>query len=98
MEKVLNSSEPNDDLRIEGRDEAMLMLATVYCKQRKFRAVDKMIRENDFRGKDKAIKLLLGIYCHCNMWEEAEKLVIHDFEGRDAALKALAEEFYSQRK
>jgi len=98
VQRVLNVSGISSDLHSEGRDEAMVMLATVYCKQNKFEAADRIVRENNFHGKDKAMELLTGTYCRRNMWEEAGRLVTDDFEGRDTILKALAEEFYSQGK
>lgn len=98
LQTLLEDSKANQGVDYEWRDEAMVMLGTVYCKLGKYQAADNMIQQEDFTGKNKVMEMLAVNYCQHDMWEEAERLLRNPFEGRDEALRKLAQEFYGQGK
>lgn len=96
LKSLLDGSEDSRDTDLEWRDNAMMMLATVYCKLGKLQEMDKMVQEKNFDGKGEIAKMLAVSYCRQQMWEDADILLKNQFEGRDETIKTLADEFYRE--
>jgi len=93
LQNLLREFEESEQFKSELRDDVLKLLAIVYCEQREFAEADKLVQEQDFRGKESIVSRLIRTYCRRHNWERVENLVKNPFEGRDALLKSLAAEF-----